>query len=136
MQRVEKDALLEHADVVSLHLVLSDRTRGILGARDLERMKPGAVLVNTSRGPLVDEKALIRAVQEGRITAALDVFDREPLPPDHPLRHARNTVLTPHLGYNTRDTFERFYQDSVENVLGFLRGAPVRMLNPEARPRS
>jgi phosphoglycerate dehydrogenase-like enzyme len=131
-----KEELLERSDVVSLHLVLSDRTRGILGARDLERMKPGAVLVNTSRGPLVDEHALIRAVQEGRIVAALDVFDREPLPADHPFRHARNTVLTPHIGYNTRDTFERFYRDAIEDILSFLRGSPVRMLNPEVLQHS
>ena len=133
---VPKERLLETADVVSLHLVLSDRTRGIIGARDIALMKQGAVLINTSRGPLVEAAALIRAVQEGRITAALDVFDQEPLPPDHPLRHARNTVLTPHLGYNTRDTFDRFYRDSVENILAFLAGDPVRMLNPEALRRA
>ena len=95
-------------------------------------MKPGAVLVNTSRGPLVDEAALLAALHAGRIIAALDVFDREPLPAEHPLRHAPNTVLTPHLGYNTEDTFARFYRESVENVVGFLEGRPVRAVNPEA----
>ncbi len=131
--RVEKDRLLVESNVVSLHLPLSDRSRGILGVADLERMKPGAVLINTSRGPLVNEAALIRAVREGRLVAALDVYDEEPLPKDHPFRTSRHTVLTPHLGYNVRDTFERFYQDSTENVLAFLDGRPVRMLNPEAR---
>jgi phosphoglycerate dehydrogenase-like enzyme len=133
VQRAEKDRLLAESDAVSLHLVLSERTRGIIGAADLARMKPGAVLVNTSRGPLVDEAALLKAVEANRIVAALDVFDREPLPPDHPLRSAPNTVLTPHLGYGTADTFQRFYADAIEDVLAFLDGAPVRMLNPEAR---
>jgi phosphoglycerate dehydrogenase-like enzyme len=131
-ERVEKDRLLAESDAVSLHLVLSDRTRGVLGARELGLMKPGAVLVNTSRGPLVDEAALLAALHAGRIIAALDVFDREPLPAEHPLRHAPNTVLTPHLGYNTEDTFARFYRESVENVVGFLEGRPVRAVNPEA----
>jgi phosphoglycerate dehydrogenase-like enzyme len=130
-ERVEKAALLERSDAVSLHLVLSDRSRGILGAADLARMRPGAVLVNTSRGPLVDEPALLAAVQSGRIRAALDVYDREPLPPDSPWRTAPNTVLTPHLGYVTADTMQGFYREGVENVLAFLDGAPIRLLNPE-----
>ena len=95
-------------------------------------MKPGAVLVNTSRGPLVDEAALLAALRAGRIIAALDVFDREPLPADHPLRSAPNAVLTPHLGYNTEDTFARFYRESAQNVAAFLDGRPVRAVNPEA----
>ncbi len=128
----ERDQLLAESDAVSLHLVLSDRTHGILGARELGLMKPGAVLVNTSRGPLVDEAALLAALHAGQIIAALDVFDREPLPADHPLRSAPNTVLTPHLGYNTEDTFARFYRESVENVLGFLDNRSVRAINPEA----
>ena len=128
---VDKAELLARADAVSLHLVLSERTQGIIGATDIARMKPGAILVNTSRGPLVDEAALLAAVQSGRIVAALDVFDREPLPPDHPLRTAPNTVLTPHLGYGVAETWAQFYPQSVENALAFLDGSPVRVLNPE-----
>jgi phosphoglycerate dehydrogenase-like enzyme len=125
---VRKEALLQQADVVTIHLVLSDRTRGLIGAADLARMKPGALLVNTSRGPLVDEAALIEALRRGRIRAALDVYDREPLPPDHPLRSSPNTVLTPHLGYTTAETFRDFYSQSIENVLAFLDGKPVRVM--------
>ena len=98
VKRVEKDELLSTSDAMSIHLVLSPRSRGLIGAAEIARMKKGAILVNTSRGPIVDEAALVQAVQQGRIVAALDVFDREPLPPDHPLRKAPNTVLTPHLG--------------------------------------
>ena len=133
---VEKARLLEESDAVSLHLVLSERTRGVLGADDLARMKPGAVLVNTSRFPLVDEAALIAALQARRITAALDVFPEEPLPAGHRLLACPNTVLTPHLGYCTREVYAQFYGDSIANVLAFLDGAPVRMLNPEALQRS
>ena len=128
---VGKDELLGRADVVSLHLVLSARTRGLVGAAELARMKPGAVLVNTSRGPLVDEAALIDALRAGRITAALDVFDREPLPVEHPFRSLPNTVLTPHLGYGTIETYRDFYTQGIENVLAFLRGAPIRVLQIE-----
>jgi len=95
-------------------------------------MKPGAILVNTSRGPIVDEKALIEAVQAKRIVAALDVFDREPLPPKHPLRGAANVVMTPHLGYGVKETWDVFYPQSIENALAFLDGKPVRVTNPEA----
>jgi phosphoglycerate dehydrogenase-like enzyme len=125
-----RDDLLAEADVVSLHIVLSDRTRGLLGSRELGLMKNGAILVNTSRGPLVDEAALLAALEAGRLVAALDVFDREPLPADHPLRRSPNTVLTPHLGYGTRETFAEFYGQGVENVLAFLDGAPIRLLDP------
>ena len=100
---VSKQELLARSDVVSIHLVLSRRTRGLIGAADLARMKPGAILVNTSRGPIVDEAALLDAVQARRIVAALDVFDREPLPAGHPLRSAPNTVMTPHLGYGVQE---------------------------------
>lgn len=127
---VGKDELLSSADVVTIHLVLSDRTRGIVGAADLQRMKPGAVLVNTSRGPLVDEAALLAALRTGRLTAALDVFDREPLPAGHPLRHIPNLVMTPHLGYGTTETFKDFYRQSVENAVAFLDGKPVRVMEP------
>jgi phosphoglycerate dehydrogenase-like enzyme len=127
-----KADLLTRSDAVSLHLVLSPRSRGIIGAGDIALMKPGAILVNTSRGPLVDEAALLAAVHAGRIVAALDVYDREPLPPDHPLRTAPNTVLTPHLGYGVAETWDQFYPQSVENALAFLDGKPIRVVNPEA----
>src|SRR5207253_1026078 len=113
---------------VSLHLQLFDRTRGILGAADLARMKKGAILVNTARAALVDEAALIEAAQSGRIFAALDVFSVEPLPADHPLTRAANTVLTPHLGYSALEVYEEYYRHSVENALAFLDGKPIRVL--------
>jgi phosphoglycerate dehydrogenase-like enzyme len=132
---VPKEKLLAESDAVSIHLVLSARTRGILGAADLARMKPGAILVNTSRGPLVDEPALVAALEAGRIFAALDVFDREPLPADHPLRRAPNTVLSPHLGYVTRDNMSSFFLHSVENIRAWQQGRPVRVVNPEVLGR-
>lgn len=126
---VPKDVLFARADVVTLHVVLSERSRGIVGAADLARMKPGALLLNTSRGPLVDEPALLAALHAGRIAAALDVYAEEPLAPDAPIRTAPNTVLTPHLGYCTTVSFENFYRQSMENVLAFMDGAPIRMMN-------
>lgn len=129
---VSKAELLAQSDVVSLHVVLSARSRGMIGAADLAGMKPGAILVNTSRGPLVEEAALLDALHAGRIVAALDVFAQEPLPPHHPLRTAPNTVLTPHLGYGTQDTFAQFYGESVENILAFLDGRPIRVINLDA----
>lgn len=129
---VSKEDLLSRSDAVSIHLVLSDRTRGLLGAGDLARMKPGAILINTSRGPIVDEKALIEAVQAKHIVAALDVFDREPLPANYPLRGASNAVMTPHLGYGVKETWDVFYPQSIENALAFLDGKPVRVTNPDA----
>jgi phosphoglycerate dehydrogenase-like enzyme len=129
--RVDKETLLAEADVVTLHLILSERTRGIIGAADLARMKRSAVLVNTSRGPLVDQEALIAALREGRIAGAgLDVFDQEPLPPGHPILSAPNTVLTPHLGYVTEENYRAYFAGAVEAVLGYLAGAPVRELCP------
>jgi phosphoglycerate dehydrogenase-like enzyme len=128
---VEKAALLEQSDVVTLHVILSERSRGLLAAQDLARMKPNAILVNSSRGPLVDESALVAAVKSGRLIAALDVYGQEPLPSDHPLRSLPNTVLTPHLGYCTTEVYAQFYGEAVENVLAFLNGKPIRMLNPE-----
>ena len=127
---VSKEDLFSTSDAISIHLVLSARTRGLIGAADLGRMKPGGILVNTSRGPIVDEAALIDAVRAGRIIAALDVFDREPLPNEHPFRRAQNTVLTPHLGYGVRVTWEQFYPQSLENALAFLDGNPIRVMNP------
>ena len=132
VRRVDKAELFAGSDVVSIHLVLSERTRGVVGAVELGAMKDGAVLVNTSRGALVDEPALLDALRSGRISAGLDVFDREPLPVDHPLRALGNVVLTPHLGYSTQAVFEQFYRESVVNIQAFLNGAPIRMVNPEA----
>jgi phosphoglycerate dehydrogenase-like enzyme len=131
--RASKDELLVAADVVSLHLVLSDRTRGILGAAELARMKKGAILVNTARAPLVDEAALVDAVQSGHIFAALDVFYREPLPADHPFTRAPNVVLTPHLGYGVIEVFREYYEQCIENALAFLDGKPIRVLQPAGR---
>jgi phosphoglycerate dehydrogenase-like enzyme len=129
VRRVDKDELFGTSDVVTVHALLSKRTRGLIGADDLGRMKPTAILVNTSRGPIVDQQALLDALQGGRIAGAgLDVFDEEPLPKDHPLRTAPRTVLTPHLGYVTRDTYEIFYREAVEDVVAFLAGEPVRLL--------
>nr|WP_294500984.1 D-2-hydroxyacid dehydrogenase family protein [uncultured Rhodopila sp.] len=128
---VSKDELMAASDAISIHMVLSDRSRGLVGAAEIARMKPGAILVNTSRGPIVDEAALLAAVHAGKIVAALDVFDREPLPVDHPLRSAPNTVLSPHLGYCVRETWDSFYPQMVENAVGFLEGKPVRVVNPE-----
>lgn len=120
-QWVEKQALFAEADIVSVHLVLSRRTRGLIGAADFAAMKPGALFVNTSRGPIVDEAALIAALSEGRIAgAALDVFDREPLPPDHPFRRLPNCLATPHVGFVTRATYEVFYRDTVRAIDDFL----------------
>lgn len=128
---VSKEDLLETSDVVSIHLVLSDRTRGLLGAKDLARMKPGAILANVSRGPIVDEGALLDALKAGAIHAALDVYDREPLPKDHPLRTLPNVTLAPHLGYVNGDTYRVFHQDSVDNVEAWLAGRPIRVMNAE-----
>ena len=126
---VSKDELLSSADVVTIHLVLSDRTRGLIGKRELSLMKRSSYLVNTSRGPIVDESALVEALRSERIAGAgLDVFDIEPLPKDHPLRTLPNTVLTPHMGYVTIETYRVFYGDAVENIRAFLEGSPVRVV--------
>ena len=128
---VAKDDLLARSDVVSIHLVLSERTRGLIGARELGLMKRGAYLVNTSRGPIVDEAALIRALQDGTIAGAgLDVFDEEPLPRDHPFRRLPNIVITPHLGYVTEETYRIFYGQAVEDIKAYLDGTPLRVLRP------
>lgn len=127
-RRVDKATLLAASDVVSLHLVLSDRTRGVIRAEDIARMKRGAILVNTSRAPLVEEAAAIAAAREGRIVAALDVYEREPLPADHPLATCPNTVLSPHLGYSTMEVYRVFFAQQVENALAWLDGKPIRVL--------
>ena len=127
---VAMDELLARSDIVSIHLVLSERTRGLLGARELGLMKRSAYLVNTSRGPIVDEAALIDALRNGIIAGAgLDVFDPEPLSADHPFRSLPNIVVTPHLGYVTEETYRVFYGHALEDVQAFLRGAPVRVLS-------
>ena len=128
---VTKEQLLRQSDAVSIHMVLSPRSRGLLGAEDLAQLKDGAILINTSRGPLIDEEALLLELQTGRITAALDVYDREPLPTDHPLRRLPNTILMPHMGYGVKETWDQFYPQMVENALAFLDGTPVRVTNPE-----
>jgi phosphoglycerate dehydrogenase-like enzyme len=128
--RVSKDELLAGADVLSIHLVLSERTRGLIGAAELRQMKPTATLVNTSRGPIVDEAALIAALADGTIAAAgLDVFDQEPLPAGHPLTELENVVLLPHLGYVSEPAFRNMYGQVVEDIAAFRDGAPVRTLN-------
>lgn len=125
---VSKEELFRTAEVVSIHLVLSKRTRGLVGADELALMKPGAILVNTSRGPIVDEAALLAALERGHITAALDVYDSEPLPPDHPLRSAPHSVLTPHIGFVTDDLYRVFYTDAVEDIRAWVSGEPVRRM--------
>jgi D-3-phosphoglycerate dehydrogenase len=126
---VPKDELFAKSDVVTIHLVLSERSRGLVGARELGLMKPSAILINTSRGPIVDEAALIDALRAGKIrSAGLDVYDREPLPADHPLRTLPNVVHTPHLGYVTEGAYREFYPDMVENILAWRAGNPLRVL--------
>ncbi|HVS99752.1 MAG TPA: D-2-hydroxyacid dehydrogenase family protein [Solirubrobacterales bacterium] len=126
---VAKAELFERADVVSIHYKLGERSRGLVGAAEIGAMKPSAYLVNTSRGPIVDADALLAALEAGTIAGAgLDVYDTEPLPADHPLRRAPRTVLTPHLGYVTEDTYTVFFGDAVEDVLAYLDGAPIRVI--------
>lgn len=126
---VGREELFATSDVVSVHMVLSERTRGLVGARELELMKPSAILVNTSRGPIVDETALLEALASGAILGAgLDVFDREPLPTDHPLRSAPNVVLTPHLGYVTDGLYQLFYDEVVDDIRAWIEGTPVRQV--------
>jgi phosphoglycerate dehydrogenase-like enzyme len=128
--KVSKDELLERADVISIHLVLSDRTRGMFGAGDLALMKSSAVLINTSRGPIVDERALIEALRSHSIAAAgLDVYDREPLPSDHELLTFDNTVLLPHLGYVSEDALRAMYADAVQDIAAFRSGSPIRVVS-------
>jgi phosphoglycerate dehydrogenase-like enzyme len=126
-----KEELLEQADIVTVHTVLSRRTRGLIGLAELERMKPTAILVNTSRGPIVDESALVDALRDGTIAGAgLDVFEEEPLPKHHPLRELRRAVLTPHIGYVTEKTYEVFFRGAVEDVAAWLAGEPIRVIRP------
>ena len=129
VRAVAKEELFARSDVLSVHLVLSGRTRGLVGAAELRSMKPTALLVNTSRGPIIDEHALLDALREERIGGvAIDVYDTEPLPADHPLRSAPRALLTPHIGYVTRELYGTFYRDAVEDIAAFAAGSPVRVM--------
>lgn len=129
VQRVEKDELFARSDVLSIHVVLSERSRGLVGARELSLMKPGAILINTSRAAIVDTAALVAALHGGRLAGAgVDVFDVEPLPPDAPILSAPNTVLTPHLGYVTREGYGVYFNDALEDLEAWLAGAPIRLV--------
>jgi phosphoglycerate dehydrogenase-like enzyme len=124
-----KQELFERSDIVSVHYKLSERSRGLVGAAEFAAMKPSAYFVNTSRGPIVDTDALLAALSSGAIAGAgIDVYDSEPLPAEHPLRSAPRTVLTPHLGYVTEDTYEIFFDQAVEDVLAYLDGTPIRVV--------
>ncbi len=131
VKAVSKDELMAASDAISIHMVLSDRSRGLVGKADIARMKHGAIIVNTSRGPIIDEAAMLEALHANKIVAALDVYDREPLPAGHPLRSAPNTILSPHLGYCVKETWDGFYPQMIENALAFMDGKPVRVTNPE-----
>src|SRR6516164_3570313 len=125
-----KEELFRKSDIVTIHLQLSDRSRGLIGANDIALMKPTACLVNTARGPIVEEKALIAAFKEHRIAGAgLDVFDVEPLPLDHPFRKMDNVVITPHLGYVSEQNYRRYFTDAIDDIRGFFDGKPVRVLS-------
>jgi D-3-phosphoglycerate dehydrogenase len=128
---VSRDELLQRADIVTIHLVLSDRSRGLIGARELGLMKPTAYLVNTARGPIVDETALIDVLRAGKIAGAgLDVFDVEPLPRDHAFRTLDNVVLTPHLGYVSAENYTVQFKNVVEDIRAYIDGKPVRVIPP------
>jgi phosphoglycerate dehydrogenase-like enzyme len=129
---VSKDDLFKNSDFLSIHVQLGERNRGLVTARELGLMKKTAYLINTSRGPIVQESALLDALKNKQIAGAgLDVFDVEPLPTDHPFRKLDNVVLTPHLGYVSQQNYERYYPDIVENIRGFLDGKPVRVIAPK-----
>ena len=130
MTWVSKRELFEQADILTIHLVLSDRSRGLVDAEALGWMKPSARLVNTARGPIVDEQALVRALQNGQLAgAALDVFSEEPLPADHPFRQLDNVLATPHVGYVSEQNYRQFYQQMIEDIQAWANQAPLRPLN-------
>lgn len=134
---VDLNELLNRSHIVSIHLKLSDRSRGLLGGKELGRMRPGAVLINTSRGPIVNEDDLVNILQKKTIAGAgLDVYDTEPLPADHPLRKLDNVVLSPHLGYVTDDVYATFFGETRENIAAWLSGEPTRLLNPEVMEKA
>jgi phosphoglycerate dehydrogenase-like enzyme len=125
---VSKEEIFRKADIVTIHLVLSHRSRGLVGRNELDLMKPTAYLINCARGPIVDEAALIETLKAGKIAgAAVDVFDLEPLPAEHPFRHLPNVLATPHIGYGSRFLYETFYKDSVANIRSWLLGSEGRM---------
>jgi phosphoglycerate dehydrogenase-like enzyme len=126
---VSKEQLFAEADVVSIHVVLNEHSRGLVGTAELTMMKPTAILVNTSRGPIVDESALMDALQRRVIaSAAIDVYETEPLPADHPLRSVGNALLTPHIAYASQQLYEVFYGDAVEDIAAFIAGSPIRIM--------
>jgi phosphoglycerate dehydrogenase-like enzyme len=128
---VSKEELFRQSDVISIHYILSPRSRGMITAEDIALMKPDALLINTSRGPIVDEAALIEALENRRIGGAgLDTFNEEPLPLDHAFRRLDNVLVTPHIGYVTSDNYRIFYGDALENVLAFMKDDPIRVINP------
>jgi phosphoglycerate dehydrogenase-like enzyme len=130
VSRVEKDALFASSDIISLHLVLSGRTQGIVGEADIARMKPTSFLINTSRAGLIDMPALTAALEAGRIAGAgLDVHEIEPLPPGHPIRRLGNVVATPHLGYVTQEGYRIYYAEAVDDIQAWLEGAPLRVMS-------
>jgi phosphoglycerate dehydrogenase-like enzyme len=125
-----KEALLETSDFVSVHLVLSERTKDLIRAADIARMRPSAYLINTSRGPIVNEADLIQALQEQRIAGAgLDVFEVEPLPAEHPFRTLPNVLATPHLGYVTKENYDIYFKEALENIQAYIHGSCIRMLS-------
>lgn len=129
VEKVSKEELFRRADIVSIHIILSDRSRGTVAAEDFALMKPSAVLVNTSRGPIVEEAALIDALSTGKIrAAAVDVYDQEPLPVDHPYRKIDNLLTTPHVGYVTEESYRTFYSQMVENIRAWAEGNPTRVI--------
>jgi phosphoglycerate dehydrogenase-like enzyme len=126
---VAKDDLFRQSDLISIHVVLSQRSRGLVGAKEIGLMKPTAYLINTSRGPIIDEAAMLAALRDKKIAGAgLDVFDVEPLPLDHPLRKMDNVVITPHLGYVSTQNYKHYFSSVVEDIRGFLDGKPVRVM--------
>ena len=135
---VECDELFRTADIVTVHVALSERTEKLIGAHELGLMKPSAYIVNTARGPIIDEQALIAVLKDKSIAGAgLDVFEQEPLPMDHPLRHLDNIIVTPHIGYVTEESFKAYYQSAVENICAFLEGQSIpRLLNAPEHPRN
>jgi phosphoglycerate dehydrogenase-like enzyme len=127
---VSKEDLFRQADFITIHVILSQRTRGLVGAKEIALMKPSAYLINTSRGPIIDEAAMLTALRENKIAGAgLDVFDVEPLPVDHPLRKMDNVVLTPHLGYVATQNYRAYFGGVVDDIRAFLDGKPVRVLD-------
>jgi phosphoglycerate dehydrogenase-like enzyme len=129
VERVEKDGLFQRADIISVHVVLGPRSRGVVGRREIGLMKKDAILVNTSRGPIVDTEAVIDALEAGRLGyAGFDVYDKEPLPADHRLRRTRNVLMTPHIGYVTEENYHSSFPQVVEDVVAFLDGRPVRVI--------